>query len=79
MTNQREIKMLNLDNVPQNGQKVVYQHRGASFNMTVTGSRVRYGQIDVQLTPLEGIGSFWVRADSVGLGQPTATQTIASL
>lgn len=57
--------MLNLDNVPQNNTVVEYKHRGATFTMRITSSRVRYGQIDVQLTPVDGTGSFWVRYDSL--------------
>jgi hypothetical protein len=57
--------MLNLDNLPQNGTVVNYSHRGAQFPVKIVSSRVRYGQIDVQLQPINGTGSFWVRADSV--------------
>ena len=68
--------MLSLDNLPKNGTVTDYEHRGAKFPVTITSSRVRYGQIDVELTPVNGTGHFWVRYDSLA---KTATQVIETL
>lgn len=51
---------INLDNLPKKGEVVTFQHRGASFQMRITNARIRYGQIDVQIAPVDGAGSFWV-------------------
>ncbi len=57
---------LDLDSLPSKGEAVVFQHKGASFDMVVTNARIRYGQVDVQIAPLSnGHGSFWVTYESV--------------
>lgn len=57
--------MLNLDNVPKRGENVTFVLRGARFNMRIEEARIRYGDIDVRITPLSGEGSFWVRYSSI--------------
>ena len=57
--------MLDLDNLPKKGQQVTYKHRGASFVMTIVEARIRYGKIDVALSPVNGTGAFWVRFDKL--------------
>lgn len=52
---------LNLDNLPKKGDAFTFKHRGASFQMVITNARIRYGQIDVQVSPVAGDGGFWVR------------------
>lgn len=70
--------MLNLDNLPVNGTVVMYKHRGAEFPVTIMSSRVRYGNIDVQLQPVNGQGSFWVRNDGIN-AEKTASEVITAL
>lgn len=70
--------MLNLDNLPVNGTVTTYSHRGAHFPVTIMSSRVRYGNIDVQLQPVNGQGSFWIRQDSL-LQEKTASEVITAL
>lgn len=62
--------MLDLKNLPRKNQLVTYKNRGAEFQMRILEARVRYGQIDVHLTPINGTGSFWVRYDSVKVVTP---------
>jgi len=46
-------------------KRVEVYHRGAWFACTVIDARVRFGEIDVLLTPVEGEGSFWTAKGSV--------------
>jgi hypothetical protein len=57
--------MLNLDNLPKKGENVTFVLRGARFDMTIQEARIRYGDIDVRISPVSGTGSFWVRYASV--------------
>ena len=59
--------MLNIDlnTLPKKGDNIVFNHRGASFQMTVQDARIRYGEIDVKIAPLHGTGAFWVRYSTV--------------
>ena len=56
---------IDLNSLPKKGEEVVFTHKGARFQMTVLNARIRYGQIDVELEPLHGTGSFWVTYNSV--------------
>lgn len=55
---------LNLDTLPKKGDSFTFKHRGAEFVMEILNARIRYGQIDVQVKPVNGNGSFWVRYES---------------
>jgi hypothetical protein len=57
--------MLNLDTLPKKGESVTFVLRGARFDMTIQEARIRYGDIDVRISPVAGTGSFWVRYNSV--------------
>ncbi len=57
--------MINLDNMPKNGTAVTFKHRGASFQMIIESARIRYGQVDVKLSPIAGEGAFWVKYDTL--------------
>lgn len=65
---------LNLDNIPKKGEALTYKTRGASFQMIVQDARIRYGKIDVLVSPLAGSGAFWVRYDN--LKQPTTVTEV---
>lgn len=56
---------IDLNTLPKVGEAVTFQHKGASIQMTVQNARIRYGQIDVLLSPVAGEGSFWVTYASV--------------
>jgi len=56
---------LDLDSLPKKGESVLFLHKGVTFPMTVTNARIRYGQVDVQVTPVLGEGSMWVTYNSV--------------
>ena len=55
---------LNLDTLPKKGDTFVFKLRGAEFYMTIENARIRYGQVDVLISPVAGKGSFWVRYES---------------
>lgn len=57
--------MLNLDTLPKKGEAVTFKHRGAEFQMVINNARLRYGQIDVEISPVAGSGAFWVRYDNL--------------
>jgi len=56
---------IDLDSLPKKGEAVTFTHRGAHIQMIVENARIRYGQIDVLLSPVAGSGSFWVTYASV--------------
>ncbi len=56
---------IDLDSMPKRGEAVLFNHRGASIQMIVENARIRYGQVDVKLSPVAGTGSFWVTYASV--------------
>lgn len=68
---------LNLENLPKVGSIFLFNHRGASFNMKVMNARIRYGNIDVLVSPVDGDGSFWVKYDNATVLTPTETPVIA--
>lgn len=57
--------LLNLDNLPKKGESVTFKTRGATFQMVIENARIRYGKIDVLVSPVAGTGSFWVRYDNL--------------
>ncbi len=57
--------IIDLNSLPKKGEAVLFNHRGASIQMVVENARIRYGQIDVLLSPVAGTGSFWVTYASV--------------
>lgn len=56
---------IDLNSLPKVGEAVLFKHKGASIQMTVQNARIRYGQVDVLLSPVAGTGSFWVTYASV--------------
>lgn len=62
---------IDLNNLPRKNDKVSLTLRGAKFDMIVNDARIRYGQVDVELTPVSGTGTFWVRYDSVNHADAT--------
>lgn len=73
------MSLLNLNELPKVGEAVNYQHRGGTFQMVVKEARIRYGKIDVFISPVAGDGGFWVRYDGLKAETPvTADELIAS-
>ena len=68
--------LLNLDNLPKKGEAVTFVFRGTRFQMVVNEARIRYGQIDVRISPVAGEGSFWVRYDSVKKNTESVLDTV---
>lgn len=66
---------LTLDKLPKKGEVHTYIHRGVRFEMKVVDARIRYGKIDVALTPVNGSGAFWVRYDNLLKNSETETST----
>jgi hypothetical protein len=55
---------LDLNNLPKVGDVINFEHKGASFPMTVKNARIRYGNIDALVTPVNGSGEFWLQIQS---------------
>ena len=53
------------------GQRTSVGCDGMAVYVVVTGSRVRYGRAEVEVTPLSGSGSTWVGVDRTGLDVPS--------
>lgn len=68
------MKNLDLANLPKVGDKYVFNHRGAGFVTTIGEARIRYGVLDVYITPVGGFGGFWVRYDSPVTATPELAQ-----
>jgi hypothetical protein len=66
---------LDLDSLPKKGEAVIFNHRGASIQMIVENARIRYGQVDVLLSPVAGSGTFWVTYASVKTSNDTNAPT----
>lgn len=68
--------LLNLDNVPKKGETVTFVLRGARFDMVIQEARIRYGDIDVRISPVAGSGAFWVRYSSVKKNSESVLDTV---
>ena len=69
---------LNLDTLPKKGESVVFKHRGATFQVVIQNARIRYGQIDVEISPVAGTGSFWVKYEGL-VNTDTVGEQLAEL
>jgi len=67
--------LLNLDTLPKKGETVTFVLRGARFDMKIEEARIRYGDIDVRISPVSGTGSFWVRYNSVKKNSTLVVET----
>jgi hypothetical protein len=50
------------------GRQAAYRVGGMTFTVTVTDVRSRYGNVDVEITPVHGAGYQWVQLTSVEIG-----------
>jgi hypothetical protein len=56
---------INLEKLPKRGEVHTYVHRNVRFEMKIVDARIRYGKVDVSLTPVNGSGELWVRYDNL--------------
>lgn len=55
---------LDLNNLPKVGEVLSFNHKGATFQVTVKNARIRYGNIDALVSPVNGTGEFWLQIQS---------------
>lgn len=51
----------NLSNLPKVGDVLPFNYKGATFMVTVKNARIRYGNIDALVEPVNGTGEFWLQ------------------
>lgn len=64
---------LNLSALPKMGEIILVDHKGASFNARVLDARIRYGNIDALVEPVNGSGQFWTVYTKPEVKIPPAT------
>lgn len=50
---------LNLANLPKVGETFEVKVKSATFTVEVLDARIRYGNVDALVKPVEGSGTFW--------------------
>lgn len=64
---------LNLSNLPSVGEVIAVKFKGASFNARVIDARIRYGNVDALVEPINGSGQFWTVYTKTVVKAPPAT------
>lgn len=74
------MKSFNLDELANLvGKEFRYNVRGAEFLVTASDARIRYGTLDLLVSPVSGAGSFWVARKSVVLTEVSSARSVPDI